>query len=117
MSSQTETAERIIQDFIRDFGLTDPNLFKVAYSPLTSSDVLLVGDNPGGDPSKPETVANYKEEYREGEHDFIDEDYSLADGMRRLFTEAFGSSGVGLLRRVPVTNVSFFRSLANLPVA
>ncbi len=110
MSSQDETAERIIEDFIEDFGLPDPNLYKVAYSPLTPSEVLLVGDSPGGDPNEPETVANYKEVYEEGEHDFIDEDYTLAVKVRGLFTEAFGTSGVGLLRSVPVTNVSFFRS-------
>ena len=107
---QNETAERVIKDFERDFGLTDRNLFKVAYSPLKPSNVLMVGDSPGGDPEDPMTVANYKEEYEDGEHDFVDEDYLLAVKMRNLFADAFGKRGVMLLRGMPVTNVSFFRS-------
>lgn len=110
MSKESLNTKRVIKDFIREFELEDPNLYKVAYSPLTPSDVLMIGDSPGGDPCRPETVANYKEEYRDGDHDFLDEHYRLAVRTRDLFKSAFGSKGHARLRHVQVTNASFFRS-------
>ena len=114
MPRQSETARHVIQDFKERFQLTDPNFYKVAYSPLTPSEVLFIGDNPGGDPDKPETVANYKEDYGADEHDFLDEDYRLAVKMRDLFTDAFGRNGIAKLCSVQVTNASFFRSSSQL---
>ena len=105
-----ESATQVVEDFKNDFGLTNRNLFKVAYSPLKPSTVMLIGDNPGGDANVPITVANFKEDYLDGEHDFLDESYTLAVKMRELFRLAFGSNGDEILRRVPTTNVSFFRS-------
>ena len=55
-----ESAKQVFEDFKIDFGLTNQNLFKVAYSPLKPASVMLVGDNPGGDPNLPTTVANFK---------------------------------------------------------
>ena len=106
-----ETAEEIVEDFIQDFGLADrPQDYHVAYSALRPRPVLLVGDNPGGDPENPATIATFKEYYAPGEHEFIDQDYLLARAMRRLFNEAFEPSGIDVLRGVPVTNASFFRT-------
>ena len=97
-----ESAKQVFEDFKIDFGLTDQNLFKVAYAPLKP------------DPNLPTTVANFKENYRNGEHDFLDENYRLAIKMRELFRLAFGSKGHELLRGIPTTNVSFFRSPSQL---
>ena len=110
MPGQSETAKDVIQDFKDRFQLTDSNLYKVAYSPLTPSEVLFIGDNPGGDPDRPETVANYKEDYGADEHDFLDEDYRLVVKVRELFRDAFGRDGIEKLRSLQVTNASFFRS-------
>ena len=107
-------AMQVIEDFKNDLDLTDLNLFKVAYSPIIPAQTILVGDNPGGDPNDPSTVDNYKEFYKDGEHDFLDERYPLAVKTRQLFSSAFGRRGDGLLRRIPTTNVSFLRSPSQL---
>ena len=110
MPKQSESISQVIHDFRKDFQLTDPNIYKVAYSPLTPADVLFVGDNPGGDPCNPETVANYKEDYGDDEHDFLDAGYALAVKVRELFRDAFGSNWTAKLRSMQVTNASFFRT-------
>ena len=109
-----DKAMQVIEDFKSDLGIIDPNLFKVAYSPIIPARLFMVGDNPGGNPNDPSTVDNYKEDYVDGEHDFLDEGYSLAVKTRQLFATAFGSRGDELLRRIPTTNVSFLRSRSAL---
>lgn len=93
---------------MNDLGITDSKLFKVA--PLKPSSIMLTGDSPGGDPELPDTIANDKEDYLEGEHDFLDEHYAWAVKTRQLFRNAFGAKGDEILRGIPTTNVSFLRS-------
>jgi hypothetical protein len=83
--------------------------FKVFYSDIRPSKLLIVGINPGGDPlDPPHDAASLL--YEKGEHDYADCGYRLALKM----TEFLKGSGIvrstDAIRTIPKINVIFERS-------
>lgn len=90
--------------------LQDDRFFKIFYSDIVPSDVLVIGLNPGGDPGRPETIDAASLFFERGEHDYVDCDYKLARKMRELFERAGLATSADAIRRIPKINVVFHRS-------
>ena len=84
--------------------------FKIFYSDVRPSPLVIVGLNPGGDPDNPGSLQSKSTLYEHGEHDYVDCDYPIAVKMRGLLLETGAATDLEAIRSIPKVNVVFHRS-------
>ncbi|MFG0249499.1 MAG: hypothetical protein ACF8OB_11485, partial [Phycisphaeraceae bacterium JB051] len=72
-------------------GLNENRFFKIFYSRLLSSKIMVIGYNPGGDPAAWDGSTQASTPFYENhEHEYVDMNYPIAKAMRHFFLHAFG---------------------------
>lgn len=93
-------------------GLTDIRYYKIYYSRVRPSEILVLGINPGGNPLEwnpdPNEKIGIKSFYKD-KHDYVDCNYDTAVNMKPLLMAILESGNSGV-RKVVKTNLAFRRS-------
>jgi len=113
-SSTTARMRELDAEFRVHSGLSDRRHYKIFYSQVHASPLLVLGLNPGGETDGTDLNAS-NSFYENGEHDYVafrhhGRAYSLAGPMWELLSTALGTRSDDELSRVPATNVVFRRS-------
>jgi hypothetical protein len=97
-------------------GLVDRSQYKIFYGPLRPAEILVLGINPGGDPSEiPPGGAGTgasSSYYENDEHDLLDCEWPENTGLRKLLAPLVGGNLQEIRHRVVKTNMAFRRSLS-----
>src|ERR1700691_1537972 len=95
-------------------GLVDRAQYKIFYGPLRAAEILVLGINPGGDPSKILSggvgTGASPSYYETDEHDLLDCKWPENTGLLKLLVPLVGNLQE-VRHRVVKTNVAFRRSL------
>lgn len=104
--------QRLYETFRRKLPehLQDDRHFKIFYSDIRPSPMAIVGLNPGGDPSRPDSLQSASTWYEHNEHDYLDCDYAIARKMRAFLIESGIVATAEGIRAIPKLNVVFHRS-------
>ncbi|WP_114226584.1 MULTISPECIES: hypothetical protein [Sphingomonas] len=89
--------------------LTERRFYSIFYSRITPSPIMVLGINPGGDPSTWTMNPDADEFCSAWQHDYVDERYDIQAVMQPLLKRVLGIDDA-ILRRVPKTNMVFRRS-------
>ena len=89
--------------------------FKIFYSDIRPSRLVIVGMNPGGNPHNPETIQAASLFYDDNEHDYVDCGYPLALKMR-TFLVGSGIAGSHFAVDGTALNGPAISPLADVPV-
>lgn len=89
-------------------GLTERRHYSIFYSRIDPSPIMILGINPGGDPTLPSDQYPDRE-FVGWHHDYVDCDYDIQRAMLPFLKHALKADDA-LVRRVPKTNVAFRRS-------
>jgi hypothetical protein len=89
--------------------LTERRFYSIFYSRITPSPLMVLGINPGGDPSTWTMKPNADQFCSAWQHDYVDERYDIQAVMQPLLKRVLGIDDA-VLRRVPKTNMVFRRS-------
>ncbi len=94
-------------------GLNDRRYYKIFYSHVHPFQLLVLGQNPGGETDGTDLTAS-DSFFENWEHDYVcfrnTADYALARPMCELLSQALHTRSVDVLRQVPASNVIFRRS-------
>lgn len=91
-------------------GLVDRRFYSIFYSRIDPSDALVLGINPGGDPSTwKEDILASSSYYENWEHEYVDCKYAIQEPMLPFLMKVFDRSKEGI-RRIPKSNLAFRRS-------
>jgi len=101
-------------------GLTDRAHYKIFYGPIRPAQILVLGINPGGDPSntEPDGVKQKTGEiaaasgsfYEGGECDLLDCNWKENNGLKKLLVPLLDGNEEAIRRAVVKTNLAFRRS-------
>jgi hypothetical protein len=101
-------------------GLPSRAYYKIFYGPVRPAPILLLGINPGGDPSNTdpdgvrhrtgEVAASSAGYYEGGEHDILDCDWQENKGLKKLLVPLLNGDEEAIRSTVVKTNLAFRRS-------
>lgn len=109
MSVGLSFMQDIDQRFRDASGFTHARHYSIFYSRFQRSPLLILGINPGGDPTDlgyPKTHPFHENWH----HEYVDEHYTIANVMRPALVAALGAKSAEDLRGIPKANVVFNRS-------
>ena len=111
MESSTAFMERLDQEYRSATGLSDRCDYSIYFSQIIPSPLLILGFNPGGDPSTwNESALASTSFFENGEHEYVDCDYPIAKTMRQFLREINAIKSYEELRSIPKSNIIFRRS-------
>ena len=111
MNYQTEFMQRLDTEYRDATGITERRLYSIFYSQVIPSPILILGYNPGGDPTNWDESALASESlYEASEHEYVDCDYKIARAMRPFLIHVLSLASENEIRRIPKTNLLFRRS-------
>lgn len=101
---------QIDAEYRRRSGLNDSAMYKLFYSRIDPAPLLVIGINPGGDPSKPDSLLSASTAFFENyEHDYVDCSYAIQRAMLPFLQSILGAT-TDQIRRIPKTNLAFRHS-------
>lgn len=89
--------------------LQERRFYSIFYSRIAPAPIMILGINPGGDPSTWTMPAGADEFCTNWQHDYVDERYPIQGAMLPLLTSTLGIIP-DIVRRIPKTNMVFRRS-------
>lgn len=104
---------RLMRDIDAEYrtasGLRERRLYSIFYSRVDPSPVMILGINPGGDPTTWTMAPGADEFCSDWQHDYVDCSYPIQAVMLPFLMSCLGISAE-IVRRIPKTNVIFRRS-------
>jgi len=91
-------------------GLIDRDWYTIFYSRLCSADLIVLGINPGGKPTDPDSIIRASTTYYENwEHEYVDSSYPIQAVMLPFLRKVMNTNNEGI-RTIPKSNLIFRRS-------
>lgn len=107
--SETKFMKELDRQYRERSGLTERRYYSIFYSRIPSSPLMILGINPGGNPTTWTMPMGADEFCSAWQHDYVDERYEIQAVMQPLLRKVLGVND-GILRRIPKTNMVFRRS-------